>query len=367
MWLTMGIGLALIAVVLVDAFETLVLPRRVDRTYRLTILFYALTWAIWSAVAGRVPRTRLREALLAGYGPASLLLLLVVWAIGLIVGFALLQWALGPSLSAAVSHDPVEDAALALYFSGSTFFTLGYGDITPTSAPARVLAVVEAGVGFGFLALVISYLPSLYGPLTARERAIALFDARAGSPPSAAEVLRRHAGPAATERLHDLLVDWERWAAALLESHLAYPVLAYFRSQHENQSWVATLTVILDTCAILIADEESPLSIQARLTFATARHAAVDLSKTFRGWRESREEVADRLTPEEAVQLGASFSPTVEPLENAERRKAVWDALSHRRSLYEPNVRILSRYLRMPLPRFVPAPGAVDNWRKAGW
>jgi hypothetical protein len=356
------LGLVLIAVVLIDAFETLVLPRRVDRSFRLAILFYRFTWRVWTVITDRVRSGRVREALLAGFGPASLLLLLGVWAVGLIVGFAALQWSFGPSIDTGTAARSASDITTALYLSGSTFFTLGYGDITPVSAPARALAVVEAGIGFAFLALVISYLPNLNGPLAERELVVTLLDARAGSPPSAIEVLRRYAGPAASERLHDLLVDWDRWSALVLESHLAYPVLAFFRSQHEHQSWVAALATVLDTCALLAADDESPLSLQARLTFATAHHAVVDLSRVFHV-QPPDHGYADRLTAGEADQLRAALHPSVEPLEDAEGRGAAWEALDRRRALYEPHLEILASYLRMPLPRFIPPSDAVDDLR----
>ena len=134
--------------------------------------------------------------------------------------------------------------------SGTNFFTLGLGDVTPTTTSARVLTTVEAGMGFGFLALVIGYLPVLSQAFSRRESAIALLDARAGSPPTAAELLRRRGGRRPSPGR--LLNDWERWSAEVLESHISFPVLAFYRSQHDNQSWVAALTTVLDTCALVI-------------------------------------------------------------------------------------------------------------------
>ena len=168
-----------------------------------------------------------------------------------------------------------------LYFSGTTFFTLGYGDMVPTGAAGRALSVVESGVGFVFLAVMVSYLPVLYQAFSRLEITIALFDARAGSPPGAGELLRRLAAGRSPSGAGPFLVEWERWAADLLESHISFPVLSYYRSQHENQSWVGSLTAILDTSAMLLAGVDGPDSYQARLTFAMARHAAVDLALVF--------------------------------------------------------------------------------------
>ncbi len=203
-------------------------------------------------------------------------MLVVLWAAGLITGFALLHWSLGTALSVA-------DAGFGayLYFSGTTFFTLGYGDMVPTGAAGRALSVAESGVGFVFLAVIVSYLPVLYQAFSRLEITIALFDARAGSPPSAGELLRRLAAGRSPSGAGPFLVEWERWAADLLESHISFPVLSYYRSQHENQSWVGALTAILDTSALLLAGVEGPDGYQARLTFAMARHAAVDLALVF--------------------------------------------------------------------------------------
>jgi hypothetical protein len=145
-----------------------------------------------------------------------------------------------------------------LYFSGSTFFTLGYGDMVATSTVGRLMSVAEAGMGFMFLAVIISYLPVLYQAFSRRELAIALLDARAGSPPSAGELLRRLAEGRNSAGPGPFLVEWERWAADLLESYPSFPVLSYYRSQHENQSWVGALTAILDTSSLLIAGVEGP-------------------------------------------------------------------------------------------------------------
>ena len=141
---------------------------------------------------------------------------------------------------------------MCFYLSGTTLFTLGIGDVTPHT-PIERSSLIESGLGLGFLALVISYLPVIYSAFSRREVSIVLLDARAGSPPTAAELLRRHNGPHGMEALRQLFVDWERWSAELLESHISYPVVSYFRSQHSNESWLAALTTILDTTALLIA------------------------------------------------------------------------------------------------------------------
>src|SRR5262249_20595464 len=169
----------------------------------------------------------------------------------LIVGFALLHGALGTPLHGAGDDRP--GLGLYAYFSGVTLFTLGYGDVTPVGSIGRTLAVLETGIGFGFIAVVIGYLPVLYSAFSRREVTINLFDARAGSPPTAGTLLARNARYGDQELLSQLLAEWERWAAEVLESHISFPVLSFYRSQHDNQSWVAALTTILDASALVVS------------------------------------------------------------------------------------------------------------------
>jgi Ion channel len=348
-------GACLLLVVLWDAFETVVLPRRVRRRFRLTRWFYRVTWRPWRALGGRIAPGIRRETLLSIYGPLSLLLLLVTWAAMLVIGFGLIQWGLGSHL-----HAPGGPRGLAadLYFSGTTLFTLGFGDVTPTTTIGRLLAVIEGGTGFGFLALIIGYLPVLAQAFSRREANISLLDARAGSPPSAAELLRRHAGPDGGPALARLLDEWEHWSADLLETHISFPVLAYYRSQHDNQSWVAALTTILDVCAILVAGGEAGPVRSARLTFAMARHAAVDLCNVFQ--RRPRRHDDERLPPPELTRLRDALGPIGFGLAGA----PVEQRLARLRQMYEPYLGALGSFLLMPLPTWLPAEGAGDNWQR---
>src|SRR5262245_26321665 len=271
------IGVVIVVMTLVDCFEAVVLPRRVTHRWRPTRLFYRTTWRVWRAVAGLATSARVRYNALSLFGPLSLLCLLVCWAISMIFGFALIQW--GGRMLSSTAQIPFWDC---LYNSGETFFTLGYGDITPTTYPGKLLAVVEAGTGFGFMAIVIGYLPVLYQTFSRRELSIGLLDARAGSPPTAAELLRRCRPLDHSHMIEQFLAEWEVWAAELLESHLSYPLLVFYRSQHGNQSWLAALAMMLDTSAVLLASGNEQLRHRAELTFAMARHTAVDLCLIFR-------------------------------------------------------------------------------------
>lgn len=358
-WVGAVAAVALIVVVFVDSFESMILPRRVRHLFRLSRVFYQSAWWLWRAAARLLPGGAWRQGFLSVFGPLSLFVMLGIWATGLIVGFALLHWSLGLPLTFA--GQPDERFTTYLYFSGTTFFTLGYGDVVPTGTWGRALGVVEAGLGFAFLAVVISYLPVLYQAFSRREITISLLDARAGSPPSAGELLRRMAEARGLGSAGPLLSEWERWAAELLESHLSYPVLRYYRSQHDNQSWVAALTTILDTSAVLIACVDGPDGHQARLTFAMARHAAVDMALVSATPPLPPEE---RLPPGDTERLiGSLRSAELNVRDGAEAARA----LAELRGLYEPFVNALAAHFQFALPPILPERPPVDNWQTSAW
>ena len=353
-------GILLILVVLWETFETIVLPRRVTRQFRLTRFFYRATWKPWVAVAELRHTRKKRDSQLSYYGPLSLLLLLALWAFALVLGFGLLHYGLHDKLAGQLG---ASDFGNALYLSGTTLFTLGLGDILPASALGRFITVLEAGIGFGFLALVIGYLPVLYQAFSRREVTISLLDARAGSPPTAAELLRRQQGVHGVEALTELLADWEQWSADLMESHLSYPVLAYFRSQHDNQSWIASLTAILDVCSLAMVGLEGMCQYQARMTFAIARHALVDLSQVFSAPPE-KDGRFNRLPPEVFAQLRRAITESGFVLAEGDIAAA---ELTRLRGLYEPYALSLAEHLRLDLPPWIKGGVTKDNWQTTAW
>jgi Ion channel len=349
-------GALCIIVIIWDAFEAIVLPRRVTRRLRPTRMFYRVAWRVWSAVARSMRPGGRRETYLSFFGPLSLLVLIAAWAASLVVGFALLQTGVGASLNVPGGGSFMDH----LYLSGETFFTLGLGDITPVSRLGRGLVVIEAGTGFAFLALVIGYLPVLYQSFSRREVSITLLDARAGSPPSAEELLRGSWSD--PEELTALLGEWERWSAEVLESHLSYPVLSYYRSQHDNQSWLTALTTILDASALVIVSVQDACARQAKLTFAMARHTVVDLAQVL--GRPPIDSAPDRLPASELSRLRAGLA-AAGVVVAADR--GADDKLSEMRRMYEPFVSALSDYLLMPLPAWRVGAAARENWRSSAW
>ena len=352
------IGLLIVVLVLDDVFESIVLPRRVNRRWRLVGILLRVMWAPWHAIALRQRQAHRREEFLSYFGPLAVILLLAVWAAGLVIGFAVLLWAAGSPLKLS---EGTAWFGTDLYVSGTTFFTLGLGDVVPTTGLGRVLLVFEVAVGFGVLALVISYLPILYQAFSRREVIVSLLDARAGSPPSAAELLRRHAAPELRTGLSQLLHDWEQWSAEVLESHLSYPVLAYFRSQHDNQSWLAALTTILDVSALLIVGVEDCPAGQAKLTFAMARHTAVDLCQTLQS---PPLPPPERLTIQQLGELRTVLAEKGLRLSEGPEAEA---KLKKLRDMYEPYVNGLANRMLLELPPWLSQAGTTDNWRSTAW
>jgi hypothetical protein len=353
-------SIALILIILVDAFEVIILPRRVTRKFRLTRLFYRSTWRPWSWAAARMTWRGRREVFLSFYGPVSLVFLLIVWAAGLIAGFAFLHRSIGTPMKLEAVN---EGLLTYIYFSGSTFFTLGVTDVLAQGWAGKVLTVLEAGLGLGFLAIVIGYLPVLYQAFSRRELNISLLDARAGSPSTAAELLIRHFDGDVFVEFSTFLHDWERWAAEVLESHLSYPVLAYYRSQHSNQSWLSALTTILDVSALVMTGVDGAPVHQAKLTFAIARHAVVDLAQVFN--TTPHDPHYDRLPPAEFARLRDNLEAHGISLSAGEESHRQLLAL---RNMYEPYVHALSEYLLMPLPGWQMADRpSADNWQTSAW
>lgn len=354
------VGAGLILLMLWEAFNTVILPRQVTGMLPVAFAVYRGTWAIWRFIAHPMPDgeeqeiTSNRDKFLSLYGPLALLMLLVVWALLLIFGFALIHWSFG---SQALT-DPQGAITFGgdLYFSGVTFFTLGFGDILPTQPIARLTAVVEAGTGFAFLALVIGYIPVFYQSFARRETVITMLDTRAGSPPSAAEFLVRYKKFFNNDLLNREMEDWERWAAEILESHLSFPIMMWYRSQHEHQSWLTTLTFMLDTCALLLTSSGCPQE-RPRVAFAMARHAAVDLCQVV-GIKPHKLPF-DRLSPAKLAELQATLCECgiiwSDTSENVEQ-------LNKLRAMYEPYVYALSEYLLLQLPHWLPKPDWHDAW-----
>lgn len=357
------LGAILVLSILWDAFETMVLTRTVSRKWRFTGLFYLATRPAFYRLMRRYIGERRRHGLLTAFPPLSLLALVACWVGALILGFALLFYGLRLHITSGSGS-----FSQYVYFSGVTFLTLGYGDLAPIESLGRLLAVIEAGTGFLFLALIISYLPVFYSAVQRREIMITMLDSRAGSSPSGHELLRRHAQAECMPELIELLKEYERWGGELLEAYLSYPVLCFYRSQHDDQSWLLTATAILDACTLIESGIESdepwikPLRFQAHNTLAMLRHTLVDLAYILK--LEPDFKSGSRLTPEIEAWVRSDLAQAGLVLRSDE---AAVQRLRETLALYEPYALGMGEELLMPISAFGRAEVLKDNWEIAAW
>ena len=353
------VGAALVALMLAEIFFSFLLPRRVKRDPAIVRSVFNYAWLPWRRLARSMP-AQTADTMLGIYGPFGLLLNLVLWVAALMLGYACLQWAngshLGPMHAAVGFGDDV-------YFSAATMTTDGPSALTAQTSFARAIQVIDSGTGLAVLAIVIGYLPSLYQAFSRREATVSQLDARAGSPPSAGRLVIRSTQRDGWPAMNRYLGSWETWVAELMETHLAYPVLAYFRSQHVNQNWLSAMCTVLDTCAFTIAAAPAGSVDSARFTYAIARHAVVDLSYSFRV--DPLPPAEDRLPlgdlEELLRQLGEAGVQAATDLDTMKTR------LERMRGSYEPYINALGARLELPLPPWLAPESPTDNWRTTEW
>jgi hypothetical protein len=271
------LGIVVVFYILNDVFQSVVVPRPTPARYRLTRWVVRPGWRSWRAMGLRARSSGRRERVLGVFAPLLVVVLLVLWLSGLILGFGLIFYGLRTHL-----HPVVQDFPTSLYFAGTSVLTIGFGDFVATSGLARLLALTAGGAGLGTIALSISFLFSLYGSFQRREILIVTLDARAGAPPSGVNLLETMAKLGMVDDLPQLFAEWEKWGAEVLDSHLAYPVLAYFRSSHDNESWVSALGAVLDATTLVLTTVVDGPRGQAKMMFAMGTHLVEDLARFFR-------------------------------------------------------------------------------------
>lgn len=299
------------------------------------------------------------DVMLGIYGPLGLMLNLVLWVLGLMLGYACLQWGLVSELSGPHATSFGDD----LYFSAATLVSSGTGTLNAHSASTRIVQVIDAASGLAVLAIVIGYLPALFQAFSGREATVSQLDARAGSPPTAERLVVRSTQRGGWAGLSEYLHGWETWVAELMETHLAYPALAFFRSQHVNQSWLAALCTVLDSCALTVSAAPAGTVDPARFTFAIGRHAIVDLSYTFRVQPSSP--TIERLPDSDFEQLLMRLRET--GVELGGGPDEIKKRLAQMRGSYEPYAYAVSQVLELPLPQWTAPESSSDNWRTTEW
>ena len=333
-------GAVIVIVVLFDVFNAVVVPRPTRRRLSPATLLTRTSWRAWRATGVRMRGANRREQFLGVYAPTLLVALLVMWIAGEIVGYGLLIHALNFDFSRAPS------GLDSLYIAGSTILTLGTGDFSATGSLSRMVMLLGAASGLGTLALVISLLFNLYANFQQREALVVTLDARAGAPPSGITLLETHGKMEMIDGLGGLFAEWERWSAEVLDTHLAYPILAYFRSSHDNESWVAALGAVLDAATLVVTSVERVPRGPAWMMIELGNHLVEDLAQTFGLADEAmvgveREEFDDARRRLEGV--GYALGPA----------DAAWQKFAKIRSRYAYRLNALAQYWEIPPAQWI--------------
>lgn len=350
----------IVAAALYDVFQSVVVPRWTARTLRLSPFLIDLLWPVWSRVGGRLRPAQRREDFLGTFAPLALMLVLLIWVVGLIFGYGLMVQALGGEL-----RPRAPSLGDALYVAGSTVLTLGYGDYVATGGLARAVLLAAEASGLAVVALVISLTFTLYGQFQRREVLVLTLDGRAGAPPSGVTMLETYARLGLLEDLPATFAAWEIWSAEMLESHIAYPILPYFRSSHKNESWISALGAVLDAATLLLTTVDAgpngtaALSLARRprgaaeLMYRLGCHALIDLSHWFRfRLPDLPEEASDAELARAAGVAQSDFLAARERLAAAgyhlSDMDTAWRAFIMHRAVYAAALKTLARRFATP-------------------
>ena len=332
-----GLGAALILITLYDVFQSVVLPRPAVGRVRLSVTFVRAVWRAWANIAQRPRRLQLREAALAAFAPAAVVALLILWAFFLVLGWGLVFNGLRDGLS------PRPDSfGTTLFFSAGRMLAFPVAGIEATGIATRTFTTIEAATGFGLFALVISLLFSLFNSFQRRETAVVALDALAGAPPSGVQLLENCAKDGLGPQLATTFDEWRLWTVDVLESHLTYPLLFYFRSSHDNEAWPNSFGAVMDAATLVITTLDGGPVGRARLLHKVGLHLVADMSSYY--VRGGLEAVA-----------GVEHTEFVEACRRLERAgytlrdpDTAWDEFSHMRSKYAPWLNRITRILFAP-------------------
>jgi len=328
------LGVFLLALAFWDLFETVVVPRPTPGWFRIGRYLVRGSWRALRAVRdGR--RGRSYDTLLGLFAPAATVALLAAWLLSLIVGYGLILFALRDELRPVPA-----DLGTTIYFAATSLLTIGFGDIVAVDTPARIIVTTAAVGGLGAVALVVTFLFSLYGSYQRREIQVVALQAAAGAPPSAVALLETYAQLALVARLPELFRDWERWAAEVLDTHVAYPLLGFFRSSHDSLSWISALGTVLDAASLVLTTIDGVPRGEAKLFKRGATHLVEDISNL--GFRAGEATRLDR----------ADFDAACARLEEAGYQLTAaddaWPLFEAARATYAPRLEAMARYWATP-------------------
>src|SRR5438874_3099876 len=339
------VGLVLLAAVLYDLFQSVVLPRPAARKFQLARLIVRPMWWTWRWLFMRGTKVERTESRLAVFGPIALLTLFGVWGFAIIVAYSLMLDSIRDEF-----RPPVNDYLTSFYVSGTTLLPLAYGDFVPEIGLARALIFLESATGVGVAALAITLLFELYGSFRAREEPVVALDALAGAPPSAVQLLETAAQRGMDGILKETFDEWRKWSAMVLESHLAYPLLTYFRSSHDNEAWINSFGAVMDAGALVISSMEGqPSAGAAKLMLTIGNHFVEDIAWLLRFQQ----------APDPIIERG-EYAAAIERLKaagyQAHDGDAHWQKFAAMRSKYATTLNQIAQLLSAP-----PAPWVGDR------
>ena len=336
------VGIIIIAVVFYDLFQTVVLPRPAVGKMQLARKVVRPMWRVWRWVSQRTSRIERSESRLAAFAPVALLTMFLIWAAALVVGYGLLLDGLAEQIR------PVpQDLITTMYISASTLVPLAYGDFVPEGGAARLVIFAESATGVAIAALAITLLFSLYESFRAREEMVVSLDAMAGAPPSGVQILETAAEQGMRSELNATFDEWRRWSAMVLESHLAYPLLIYFRSSHDNEAWINSFGAVMDAAILTISTIDDDSEGPAHLMFTVGNHLVEDMSWVF-NIKSSDDPIVERAEYEVAVQRLIKAGYGIRDVE------AGWKKFAELRARYATGLNQMALWLAIP-------PGAVDR------
>ncbi|MDE2482815.1 MAG: two pore domain potassium channel family protein [bacterium] len=345
------IGLGLVGLALNDVFQSVIVPRAVGRRFRPSYYLTHLLWLLWPKLAWRVhPRDNdKREDMLAVFAPFNLIMILGFWSLLLLLGYGLMLYTLRGEV-----RPPLESFAQALYFAGTAYFTIGFGDFVGAHGVTRLISLAAGASGLAVVSTTTAYLFAIFGSFQTREAFVVNVGARAGTPPSGVGLLAIAGYAGIVESLPDVMRDAQRWCAVVMETHLAYPTLAYFRSSHDNQSWVGTLGTLLDASTLALTTVKCNAG-EARIFHNLGRHAASDLARYF----------GVRSTINDAGISRGEFEHACDRLESAgyelHERDRAWTRFSELRGEYAGSLNALAHFFSIPPLQWVGDRSTLDT------
>jgi hypothetical protein len=331
-----ALGALLLAAVSFDLYQSVVLPRPAVRRVQLARTVVRPLWRVWKWVFARGTRIERSEARLAAFAPLALILLFAIWGFALIVSYSLMLDAVRDQFK-----PPMNDYLTSFYVSGTTLVPLAYGDFVPQEGLARVLIFVESATGVGVAALAITLLFELYGSFREREEAVVALDALAGAPPSAVQLLETSAERGMDDILKETFDAWRTWSAMVLESHLAYPLLVFFRSSHDNEAWINSFGAMMDAASLVITSTDDRSKGAAKLMFTIGNHLVEDLTWALR-LKTQPDAIIERSEYDAALARLKAAGYMVTDTDES------WTKFSHYRSKYASMLNLMAQLLLAP-------------------